>query len=55
MKKQMKNVGSKIMLKVIRIIPIIVPVLLSIHANSTASFTNGQPIPPKNLRKYRRF
>lgn len=36
-------------------LPVIVPALLIIHANSTASVINGQPTPPASIKKYRKF
>lgn len=36
-------------------LPAIMTAMLVIHANSAASIVNGQPVPPKTLRKYRKF
>lgn len=55
LKEKMKKFVSKGMGCVARILPVIVPALLIFNANSTGCFINGQPDPPKNLRKYRKF
>ena len=36
-------------------LPAIMTAMLVIHTNSTSSFVNGQPVPPKTLKKYRKF
>ncbi|MCI8404175.1 MAG: hypothetical protein HFE49_04655 [Clostridia bacterium] len=36
-------------------LPVIVPALLVISTNSTASPINGQPTPPASIKKYRKF
>ena len=36
-------------------LPVIMTAMLVIHTNSTASIANGQPVPPKTLKRYRKF
>lgn len=55
MLKYTKKVITKSIGFVMRAIPVLVPVLLVIHTNSTASIINGQPVPPSGLKKYRKF
>lgn len=55
LKKKTKNLLSKGMGWAAKTLPVIVPALLIFNANSTGCFFNGQPDPPKNLRKYRKF
>lgn len=55
LKKKTKNLLSKGMGWAAKILPVIVPALLIFNANSTGCIFNGQPDPPKNLRKYRKF
>lgn len=50
-----KKVYGKGVVVAMRALPIIVPVLLILHTNSTASTMNGQPIPPDSIKKYRKF
>lgn len=40
---------------VMKSLPVILPVLLVIHTNATASGVNGQPTPPDSIKKYRKF
>lgn len=40
---------------VMKALPVIVPALLVISTNSTASPINGQPTPPASIKKYRKF
>ena len=53
------NVSKKIFKKGIgfamKALPVIVPALLVIHTNATASAINGQPTPPESIKKYRKF
>lgn len=55
LKKKTKKMVSKAIVWTARILPVIVPALLIFNANSTGCMFNGQPDPPKNLRKYRKF
>lgn len=53
------NVSKKILKKgvsfTMKALPVIVPVLMVIHTNATASAINGQPTPPASMKKYRKF
>ena len=55
LKKKTKKLVSKAIGWTARVLPVIVPALLIFNANSTGCTFNGQPDPPKNLRKYRKF
>ena len=50
--KKFLNKGISFAMKAI---PVIVPVLLVIHTNATASTANGQPTPPASIKNYRKF
>ncbi len=50
-----KGIALKVSYWAIRIIPVVIPVLLIMHANCSASTINGQPTPPASLKKYRKF
>ncbi|MDO5398649.1 MAG: hypothetical protein Q4G33_12050 [bacterium] len=50
-----KEVYGKGFILAMRALPIIIPVLLILHTNSTASTMNGQPTPPDSIKKYRKF
>lgn len=52
MLKKLFNNGVKFVMKSL---PVIMTAMLVVHASSTASFINGQPIPPQTLKKYRKF
>lgn len=54
-KKTIKNSVSKLSYWAVKALPVVIPVLLVLNANSTASIYNGQPIPPSGLKKYRKF
>lgn len=54
-KNNFKSVLKKFVCFAISAVPVILPALLTIHANSTASVVNGQPTPPDGLKKYRKF
>lgn len=55
MKKHAKKLLDKGMCFAMGALPVLLTGLLIIHTNSTGSLANGQPTPPKNLRKYRKF
>lgn len=55
MNRKLKKLFNKCIMCVMRVIPVIMPVILIINANSTASSINGQPKPPKGLKNYRKF
>lgn len=52
MLKKILNKGIKFAMSSL---PTILSALLVIHTNSTSSLINGQPVPPKSLKKYRKF
>lgn len=51
----MKKALSKAIGALMTSIPVIAAVAMTISANSIASPINGQPIPPQNMKKYRKF
>lgn len=55
MKKHAKKLLDKGMCFAMGALPVLLTGLLIIHTNSAASGINGQPVPPKNLKKYRKF
>lgn len=50
-----KKVYRRGVVLAIRSLYFIVPILLIVHANSTACTINGQPTPPDSIKKYRKF
>lgn len=54
-KNNFKSIVKQFVCFATKAIPVILPVLLVIHTNSTASGINGQPTPPDSLKKYRKF
>ncbi len=52
---KIKKTLNKFAGKAMKLIPVILPVLLIMHANSTASVINGQPVMPESMKKYRKF
>ncbi len=53
MKKQ--NLREKLFGVIIKSIPALAMIMVVINANSVASPVNGQPVPPKDLKKFRKF
>lgn len=53
--KVSKKVFNKGVALVMKSLPVILPALLVIHTNATASTANGQPTPPDSIKKYRKF
>lgn len=53
--KVSKKIFNKVCCLAMKSLPVILPVLLVIHTNATASVINGQPVPPNSIRKYRKF
>lgn len=51
----MKKFLSRAIGLFIAAIPVIAVFAMTVSANNIASPTCGQPIPPKNLKKYRKF
>lgn len=51
----MKNGFHKAMATLISTIPVIAAFAITVSANNIASPCMGQPVPPKNLKKYRKF
>lgn len=51
----MKKFLSKAIGLLIAIIPVMAAFAMTLSANSIASPIHGQPIPPKSLKKYRKF
>lgn len=39
----------------IKLLPAIMTVVLVLQSNATACSINGQPTPPKSIKKYRKF
>ena len=50
-----KKIVNKGVSFAIKAMPVIIPALLIINANSVASSMNGQPTPPASLKNYRKF
>lgn len=50
-----KSLYEKGVILTMRALPIIIPILLILHTNSTACTVNGQPTPPDSIKKYRKF
>ena len=50
-----KKIINKAISFAMKTLPVVVPALLIIHANSVASGMNGQPTPPETLKNYRKF
>lgn len=55
MKKRMTSIAKKTASAMMKLIPVVLPVVLMVSSNSTASLINGQPEAPKSLRNYRKF
>lgn len=54
-RKGLKKAFNKITFWVMKAVPVILPMVMLVHANSTTCVINGQPEPPASLRKYRKF
>ena len=55
MKKTLKKIQTKVVPALIKIVPVCAALMLVINSNSTSTLVNGQPEPPKGLKKYRKF
>ncbi len=53
MRKQ--NLKEKLFGVIFKSIPALAMIMVVINANSVASPINGQPVPPEDLKKYRKF
>lgn len=51
----MKRFFNKAIITFIAAIPVITVFAMTASANNAASPFMGQPVPPKNLKKYRKF
>lgn len=51
----MKKFFSKVIGLFIAVIPVIAAFAIMVSANNIASPCAGQPVPPQNLKKYRKF
>ena len=51
----MKNLWLKGVSFMMKAMPVILPAMLILNCNSTASSVNGQPEAPASLRSYRKF
>ncbi len=51
----MKNGLYKVMATLIAAIPVVAAFAVTVSANNIASPNFGQPVPPKNLKEYRKF
>ncbi len=51
----MKKAAAKIMMTLLALIPVISAFAITVSANNAASPVVGQPVPPKSVKKYRRF
>lgn len=51
----MKKFLSKAIGSLIAVIPVITAFAMMVSANNIASPNFGQPVPPKNLKEYRKF
>ena len=52
---KLKKLVKKASFWAMKAVPVIVPMLMVMHANSTASSINGQSTPPESLKHYRKF
>lgn len=52
---KLKELVKKASFWAMKAVPVIVPMLMVMHANSIASSINGQPTPPESLKNYRKF
>ena len=55
MKNVLKKIQTKVIPNLIKIVPVCAALMLVINSNSTSTVMNGQPEPPKGLKKYRKF
>ena len=53
--KTIKKIAKKVIPLIIKAVPVILALALVINSNSTSCIFNGQPVPPKGLKKYRKF
>lgn len=51
----MKKLFKKAIGSLIAVIPVMSVFAMTVSANNLASPRLGQPVPPKNLKKYRKF
>lgn len=51
----MKTFFKKAIGSIIAVIPVMAALAMVVSANSIASPVHGQPVPPKSLKKYRKF
>ncbi len=50
-----QNFKGKVFNAIFKALPVLTLAAVVINANSVASPTNGQPVPPSDLKKYRKF
>lgn len=55
MKKRLETFKTKAVPALLKIVPACAALMLIINSNSTSTILNGQPEPPKSLKKYRKF
>lgn len=53
--KQMKKVLTKVIGILIAALPVVATMAMTVSANSIATPTWGQPVPPESIKKYRKF
>lgn len=46
---------QKVVLALLRLVPVCAAFMLSLNINSTGSWIKGQETPPKSAKKYRKF
>lgn len=51
----MKQIMLKAAKALIAVLPVMAMFAVTVSANTIASPTCGQPVPPENLKKYRKF
>ncbi len=54
-KMKRQNFKGKVINAIFKALPVLTLAAVVINANSVASPTNGQPVPPSDLKKYRKF